>query len=77
MYLYGNWREVSWSCFEIEKRGYGVNIHDTKMSYVQENSKQRNSALIAVLHLKVTVRPSTQSENSAPHCKFKTAPSNE
>ena len=40
---------------------YGVNIHDTKISWVQENSKQRNNALIAVLHLKVTVRPSTRS----------------
>ena len=29
----------------IEKKGgYGVNIHDTKISYVQVNTKQRNSA---------------------------------
>ena len=31
------------------KGGYGVNIHDTKISYVRENSKQRNSALISFL----------------------------
>ena len=35
-----------------------------KISYIQVNSKQRNSALIAVFHLKITVRPSTRSENS-------------
>ena len=48
----------------IKKGGYGVNIHDTKISYVQVNTMQKNSALIAVLHLKVTVRPSTRSKNS-------------
>ena len=47
-----------------KKEGYGVNIHDTKISYVQVNSKQKNSALIAVLNLKVTVKPSTRSKNS-------------
>ena len=35
----------------MKRGGYGVNIHDTKISYVQENSMQRNSALIAVLSL--------------------------
>ena len=43
----------------IEKCRYCVNINDTKISYIQVNSKQRNSILIAVLHLKFTVRPST------------------
>ena len=33
-----------------KKERYGVNIHDTKISHVQVNSKQRISALIAVLH---------------------------
>ena len=36
----------------MKKGGYGVNVHDTEISYVQEYSKQKNSALIAVLHLK-------------------------
>ena len=45
-----------------KKGGYGVNIHDTKISHVQV--KQRNSALIAVLHLKVTLRTSTWSKDS-------------
>ena len=30
--------------FNRKKGGYGVNIHDTKTSYVQVNTKQRNSA---------------------------------
>ena len=47
----------------LEKGGYGVNIHDTKMSFIQVNSKQRNNTLIVVLHFKVTLRPSTQSKN--------------
>ena len=34
-----------------------MNIHDSKIEYVQENSNQRKGALIAVLHLKVTVTP--------------------
>ena len=34
--------------------GYGVNIKDTKISDKHVNLKQRNSALIAVLLLKVT-----------------------
>ena len=49
----------SWVYNIIENGGYGVNIHDIKISYIQVNSKQRNSALIAVL---VTVRPSTWSK---------------
>ena len=32
-----------------KKEGYGVNILDTKMSHVQVNSKQRNSALIVAV----------------------------
>ena len=34
-----------------ETKGYGVNIHVTKISYIQVNSKQRNIALIAVFYL--------------------------
>ena len=42
---------------KIEKGGHGVNIPDTKISYMPVNSKQRNSALIAILHFKFTMRP--------------------
>ena len=31
------------------KKRYGINIHDTKISYIQVNSKERNSALIQSL----------------------------
>ena len=43
-----------------QKKGYGVNIHDTKIPHIQVNSKHRKSYLIAVLHHKVTMRPSTR-----------------
>ena len=46
------------------KKGYCVKIHDAKKNLVYVNSKQRNITLIAVLHLKVTVRLSTQGKRS-------------
>ena len=48
----------------IAKGEYGVDILDIKFPNLQVHSKQRNSAFIAVLHLKVTLRPSTRSKNS-------------
>ena len=41
MLYYGN------SYHGVEKEGYGINIYDTKFSYIPVNSKERNRALIA------------------------------
>jgi hypothetical protein len=40
-------------------KGYGVNVHKTKSQSIQGNTKQWNNAFIVVLHLEVTMRPST------------------
>jgi len=43
-------------------KGYGVNVHETKSQSIQGNTKQWNNAFIVVLHLEVTMRPSTKSK---------------
>lgn len=46
-----------------EKKGYGVSIDDTKSVYAV-TQKQNNSAFVDVLHLKITVKHSTQSKKN-------------
>ena len=44
----------------IEKKRNGVSIHDTRLVlYMHRKNPKRNRAFIAVIHLKVSVRPST------------------
>jgi hypothetical protein len=43
-------------------KGYGVNVHETKSHSIQGNKKKWNNAFIVVLHLEVTMRPSTKSK---------------
>lgn len=45
----------------FEKKGY-MKYQSITQNQVMQNKKQRNSALIAVLHIKVTVTPSPQSK---------------
>ena len=40
-------------------KGYGVNAHETKSLQIHGRTKQWNNAFIVVLHLEVTMRPST------------------
>jgi len=44
-------------------KGYGVNVHETKSQLIH-GKKQWNNAFIVVLHLEVTMRPSTMSNFS-------------
>ena len=41
---------------------YRVNVHERKSQSIQGNTKQWNNAFIVVLHLEVTMRPSTKSK---------------
>ena len=45
-----------------QMKGYGVNVHETKLQSIQGNTKQWNNAFIVVFHLEVTMRPSTKSK---------------
>ena len=45
-------------------KGYGVNAHETKSLQIHGKIKQWNNAFIVVLHLEVTMRPSTMSFNA-------------
>ena len=57
---HGSTNNPVWECFAKTKRIYKNPTH------TRQNPKQRNSAFIAVLHLKVTMRPSTWSKCSHP-----------
>jgi hypothetical protein len=48
-------------------KGYGVNVHETKSQSIRGNTKQWNNAFIVVLHLEVTMRPSTITLTDALH----------
>jgi hypothetical protein len=42
-------------------KGYGVNVHETKSQFIHGKTKPWNNVFIVVLHLEVSMRPSTTS----------------
>jgi hypothetical protein len=48
-------------------KGYGIIVHETKSQSIPRYRKQWNNAFIVVLHLEVTMRPSTITLTHALH----------
>lgn len=61
---------------KTKDKGYSSMTQTNQYMQSKNNVESRNTTFIAVLHLKVIVRPAAQMQKKLkPHCKFRTDPS--